>query len=31
MDDFQHLQEFTVQLKDGSSYLVKEPFKGKWF
>ena len=31
MDDFQHLQEFTVQLKDGSSYLVKEPFKVNGF
>ena len=25
--DFQFLQEFTVQLKDGTSYIVKEPFK----
>ena len=27
IEDFQFLQEFTVQLKDGSSYVVKEPFK----
>ena len=25
--DFQFLQEFTVQLKDGTSYIIKEPFK----
>ena len=29
--DTEHLQEFTVQLKDGSSYLVKEPFKVNGF
>lgn len=31
IEDFQFLQEFTVQLKDGSSYTVREPFKVNGF